>query len=342
MNDRAARVLGVRDGFGGLDPAEGLASGLRTWVDGGIECRGEVVCWAPAPADADDAPGRLFDLVAWEQFHNDVHLGSFVPVDDAYAGGPLIGVDAQRILLRQGIALAREVGRLAGELSTPIPLRCIIATTETNGKFRFYRIRPDDDWSWLFENLDHGRGFVVVIDFLPRSHDRFQSAHIAAPQRAALFDLVELLAPDVEKARGRLKDVLENASWSAFDPEDALIEALFDSVDSGLAYFDRVIAGPDEIRSHLEQLSTCPEGLTWDWYDGDTKSGKTETALRNYLRLLADQSRVVGTALIGVFAGERGLALGFLSSDKLERFIELAAAAEAEIIIYGAVEPDVD
>ncbi|PXX58051.1 hypothetical protein DFR70_11523 [Nocardia tenerifensis] len=62
MNDRAARVLGVRNGFGGLDPEQGLAPGLRTWVDGGIECRREVVCWAPAPAHADDAPGREFDL----------------------------------------------------------------------------------------------------------------------------------------------------------------------------------------------------------------------------------------------------------------------------------------
>lgn len=339
MNDPAARVLGVRGGFGGLDPEEGLASGLRTWVDDGIECRGEVVCWAPAPADADDAPGRLFDLIAWEAFHNDVHLESFVPVDGAYAGGPLIGVDAQRILLRQGIALAREVGRLAGELSTPIPLRCVIATNETNGKFRFYRIRPDDDWSWLFENFDHGRGYVVVIDFLPRPLDRFQTAHIAAAQRAALFDLVELLAPDVEKARGRLEYVLENASWSAFDPEEALIEALFDGIDSALAYFFRVIAGPDAIRSHLEQLSTCPEGLTWDWYDGNTKSCRTEADLQNYLRLLADHCRTVGTALVGVFTGKDELVLGFLPSDKLERFIELAATAKAEIIIYGTVEP---
>ncbi|MFI6996377.1 hypothetical protein [Nocardia sp. NPDC050175] len=342
MNDRAARVLGARGGFGGLDPEEGLAPGLRTWVDGGIEGRGEVVSWAPIPEDADEAPGRFFDLIAWEQFHNDVHLGSFVPVDGAYAGGPLVGVDAQLILLRQGIALAREVGRLAGELSAPIPLRCVIATNETNGKFRFHRIRPDDDWSWLFENLDRGRAYVVVIDFLPAPLDRFQSAHIAAAQRAALFDLVELLAPDVEKARGRVEYVLDNASWSAFDPEDALIEALFDSIDSALAYFDRVIAGPGTIRSHLAQLSTCPEGLKWDWYDGDTGSCKTETDLQNYLRLLADQCRTVGTALIGVFTGKDELALGFLPSDKLERFIELAALAKAEVFIYGAGEPAED
>ncbi|WP_431957318.1 DUF6630 family protein [Nocardia lijiangensis] len=337
MNDRAARLLGLRDGFGGLDPEEELASGLRTWVDGGIGCRGEVVCWAPVPAHADDAPGPFGDLTGWECFHTDFHLEDFVPVDSKYADGPIIGVDAQRTLLRQGIALAREVGRLAGELSTPIPLRCIVATNDTNGKFRFHRIRPGE--SWLLEDLDsYDRDYVVVIDFLPRRSDRFHSAHIAAAQRTALFDLVDLLAPDVEKARGRLEYALENASWSAFDPEDALIEALFDGLDSGLTYFLRVITDPDAIRERLGLLPTCPEGLTWDWYDGDIEAWKSETDLHPYLRLLADRCHAVGTALIGVFIGEDGLVLGFLPSDQRERFVELAAMAKAEIIIYGSVE----
>ncbi|MGW4742602.1 DUF6630 family protein [Nocardia xishanensis] len=340
MNDRAARLLGVRDGFGGLDPEEGLSSGLRTWVDGGIESRGEVVSWAPIPADADDAPGRFVDLYEWEHWHNDFHLEDFVSVDSTYADGPIVGVDAQRTLLRQGIALAREVGRLAGELSTPIPLRCIIAANETNGKFAFYRIRPEDNW--VLDDLDgDDRGYVVIIDFVPRSRDRFRSARIGAAQRAALIDLVELLAPDVEKARGRLAYVLENALWSAFDPEDALIEALFDGIDSALTYFLRVVADPATIRRRLELLPTCPEGLTWDWdgYDGDIGSWSSETDLQPYLRLLADRCRAVDTALIGVFTGADGLVLGFLPSDELERFIVLAATAKAEIIIYGSGEP---
>ncbi|MCP2275634.1 hypothetical protein APR09_001186 [Nocardia amikacinitolerans] len=261
-----------------------------------------------------------------------------MPVDSTYSDGPIIGVDAQRTLLRQGIALAREVGRLAGELSTPIPLRCIIATNDTNGKFRFHRIRPGE--RWLLEDLDsYDRDSAVVIDFLPKTLDRFHTGHIAAAQRAALFGLVELLAPDVEKARGRLEHVLDNASWSAFDPEDALIEASFDGIDSGLAYFIRVLADPDAIRSRLALLPTCPEGLTWDWYDGDIEAWNTERDLQIYLRSLADHCRAVGTALIGVYGGEDVLVLGFLPSDKLARFIELAATAGAEIVIYGPTEP---
>ncbi|MFE6924792.1 hypothetical protein ACFVAV_27465 [Nocardia sp. NPDC057663] len=167
MNDRAARVLGVRGGFDGLDPEGSLAAGLRTWVDGGIECRGEVVCWGPVPAHADDALGRAFDLTGWECSHTSFHLEDFVPVETTCAEGPIISVDAQRTLLRQGIALAREVGRLAEDLDTPIPLRCIIATNETNGTFRFHRIRPDE--SWLVDDLDSYVGdHVVVIDFFPR------------------------------------------------------------------------------------------------------------------------------------------------------------------------------
>ncbi|MFD4354093.1 hypothetical protein ACFWPX_16170 [Nocardia sp. NPDC058518] len=337
MNDRTAKLLSLRDGFGGLDPEEGLASGLRTWVDGGIGCRDEVVCWAPVPAHADDAPGRYFDLIGWECFHTVLHLEDFVPVDRAHAEVPIIGIDAQRTLLRQGIALAREVGRLAGELSTPIPLRCIVATNETNGTFRFHRIRPNE--GWLLDDLDsYDRGYVVAIDFLPRPLDRFHSAHIAAAQRAALLDLVSLIAPDIEKACGRLENALENTSWSVFDPEDAVIEVLVDGIDSGLVYFDRVSAGPDTIRSRLALLPTCPEGFTWDWYDGDAKFCETETDLQTYLRLLADHCRTFGTALIGVFTGRDGLVLGFLPLDKLERFVELAALAEAEIVIYGTIE----
>ncbi|MFI1237123.1 hypothetical protein [Nocardia salmonicida] len=43
--------------------------------------------------------------------------------------------------------------------------------------------------------------------------------------------------------------------------------------------------------------------------------------------------------MIGVVTGKNGLVLGFLPSDKIERFIELAASAEAEIVVYGTVEP---
>ncbi|MGW4847685.1 DUF6630 family protein [Nocardia brasiliensis] len=338
MDDRTARLLGLRAGFGGLDPEEGLAPGLRrAWVDDGIECRGEVVCWAPAPSHAEDAPGRDLDLTGWECSETCLHLEDFVPVDSRDAEVSIFGIDAQRTLLRQGIALAREVGRMAGELSAPIPLQCIVGVNETCGTFRFHRIRPDE--SWLLDDLDsYARDYGVVIDFLPRPLDRFHSARIDAAQRTALFDLVELLAPDAEKACGRLEYVLENATWSAFDPEDALTEVLFDGVDGGLAHFHRAVADPEAIRSRLALLPTCPAGLTWDWYDGDIHRCKTDADRQTYLRLLGDHCRAVGTALIGVFTGENELVLGFLPSDKLARLIDLAATAKAEIVTYGTIE----
>ncbi|MFC6012423.1 hypothetical protein [Nocardia lasii] len=168
MNDRATRLLNVRDGFGGLDPEEGLAPALRSRFENGIECRGEVVSWTPLSETADNAPGRLHDLTGWECFHTSFHLEDFVPVDKTYADGPIIGLDGQRTLLRQGIALARELGHMATALSTPIPLRCIIATNETNGTFRFHRIRPDE--SWLNDDLDrYEADHLVVIDLLSAS-----------------------------------------------------------------------------------------------------------------------------------------------------------------------------
>ncbi|MGW0252620.1 DUF6630 family protein [Nocardia goodfellowii] len=338
MDDRAARLLGLRDGFSGLDPDEGLASGLRTWVDGGIECRGEVVCWAPAPAHADDAPGLFGDLTGWECSHNDFHLEDFVPVDPQYVEMPVIGVDAQRTLLRQGIALAREVGRLAGELSAPVPLRCIVAVGDSSGTFRFHRLRPGE--SLLFEDLDsYERGGVVIVDFLPRRLGRFQTPRIGAAQRAALEGLVELLAPDVERARMRLAYVLENASWSAFDPEGALIEVLHDGIDSGLVDFLRVIADPELISGRLRRLRTCPQRLDWDWYKGDPETWNARVDLPGYLQELAHHCRGVDAALIGIYAGVDGLVLGFLPEDRLERFIELAAVAQVEVVVYGQAEP---
>ncbi|WP_405180301.1 hypothetical protein OG225_02870 [Nocardia sp. NBC_01377] len=178
----------------------------------------------------------------------------------------------------------------------------------------------------------------MVIDFLPGPADRFRTGHIAASQRAALIDLVELLAPDVEKARGRLENVLENASWSAFDPEDALIEALLDGVDGGCAYFPSVGADPEAIRGYLTLLPACPEELTRTWQDGDIEAWNTETDLRTYLRSLGDHCRAIGIALIGVFCGKDGLVPGFLPDGKLERFIALATTAELEVFVYGSVD----
>lgn len=165
-----------------------LAPGLRTWVDGGIGCRGEVVCWAPVPPSADDAPGPFFDLTGWECSHTDFHLEDFVPVDTTYAEGPLL-----------------------------------------------------------------------------------------------------------------------------------------EDLDSGLAYFVRVLADPDTIRGRLTLLPTCPEGLTWNWYDGDTEAWNAETDLP-LLAVVADHCRAVGTALIGVFIGEGGLVLAFLPSDIVEANAPVATA----------------
>lgn len=165
MNDRAAILLGLRDGFGGLEPIDALASGLRKWVERGIGYSGEVVCWNPVPTTANEAPGDIFDLTGWECSHSSFHLEDFVPVDVSHGNGqPIVGVEAQRELLRQGIVLAREIGRLVGALDSPIPVRCIIAANDTNGTFRFHRIRTDE--SWHNADLDsYGRDHMVVIDF---------------------------------------------------------------------------------------------------------------------------------------------------------------------------------
>ncbi|MFB7716075.1 hypothetical protein [Nocardia sp. NPDC056100] len=165
MNDRARELFDLRTGFAVLDPADGLAAGLRDWADRGLEVRDEVLSWKPVPFNAADAPADFGDLTGWECAHTVLHLDDFVPVTVSQEGGePLIGPDDQRELLRQGIVLAREIGRLAGELAVPQSIRCVISANDTNGTFRFHRIRSGE--SWHDADLDkYETDHVVVMDF---------------------------------------------------------------------------------------------------------------------------------------------------------------------------------
>ncbi|MFF2550588.1 hypothetical protein ACFVUS_06285 [Nocardia sp. NPDC058058] len=165
MNDRARELFDIRTGFAALDSSGGLAAGLRDWADRGLEIRGEILAWKPVPFSAADAPADFGDLTGWESAHTALHLDDFVPVTISDSDGqPRIGPDDQRELLRQGIALAFEIGRLAAELPVPQSIRCVVSANDTNGTFRFHRIRAGE--SWHDADLDsYESDHVVVLDF---------------------------------------------------------------------------------------------------------------------------------------------------------------------------------
>jgi hypothetical protein len=157
MNDAAAADLGM---FGG---AVTLTEGLREIVAAGIEVRGDVVVWPGGAVWAGSPPGRFPDLTGWECHASSFHLEDVVAVDVVVDddGAPSISYADQLVLLRHGVAFALEICRLAA--AKKLSLRCVVSTNETNGTFRFHRIRPGEEWTR--PNLDdYEQERIVVVD----------------------------------------------------------------------------------------------------------------------------------------------------------------------------------
>lgn len=167
LNDAAVRAVGVLAGLDAAAPPGGLAPGLRDELSTGISHRGDVLTWADSAGDAGGAPSFFNDLTAWECSDSSFHLEDCVPVQvELVDSVPRITDDDQRILLLHGIAFALEFGRLVYGLDRPCPVRCIVATNETNATFRFHKIRPGEYWN--HPELDEYRTeLMAVIDIEP-------------------------------------------------------------------------------------------------------------------------------------------------------------------------------
>ena len=98
-----------------------------------------------------------------------------VDIDDE--GTPHIDLNDQIRMLRRGIVLSRIVHDLAAGLPDHPPLRCITATNDTNGTFRFHQIRPGEQWH--ADDLDgYLEDMLIVIDQQPPTNP-------ARPRKAA-------------------------------------------------------------------------------------------------------------------------------------------------------------
>ncbi|MEV0202249.1 hypothetical protein [Nonomuraea sp. NPDC050691] len=168
MNDAAAELLGILDGPAAAEPPGGLAPGLREWLADGIVRRGEVVTWASEAESAEDAPGMFGELTHWEHTLMSFHLEDYVPVEVVLddEGAPWISEEDQRTLLVHGVAFALEFGKGVYALDPPTAVRLTVGANETNGTFRFNRIRPGEPWNDTdLEGYQHSK--IVMIDIEP-------------------------------------------------------------------------------------------------------------------------------------------------------------------------------
>jgi hypothetical protein len=65
------------------------------------------------------------------------------------------------------LAFSLEISRVVRSLSQPIPVRCIVATNETNGTFRFHRIRDGERWERPDLDSYSDKDMVVTVDVEP-------------------------------------------------------------------------------------------------------------------------------------------------------------------------------
>ncbi|TWJ20123.1 hypothetical protein JD76_00218 [Micromonospora endolithica] len=103
------------------------------------------------------------DLTHYECQVNSFHLEDYAPVEVALLedGQPQISDADQVTLLRLGLAVADAVRNRVRAHASRTPIRCIISANDTNGVFRFHRIRSGEQWGVL--NLDQYQWEMAVI-----------------------------------------------------------------------------------------------------------------------------------------------------------------------------------
>jgi hypothetical protein len=175
MNDEAARALDLFTGSGRAGSDVDLDGQLREMIGHGlihddgalvfaVTDRGAVRRTSGAAA----AMVRMgWDLTQYECQATSFHLDDHAPVTVTEVDGePWIDRDDRVIMLRLGLKLASEVGRLVRGLAEPASVRCIISAGSTNGTFRFHQLRGGR--SWLVENLDDYREeMMITVDMVP-------------------------------------------------------------------------------------------------------------------------------------------------------------------------------
>lgn len=184
MNDLATAAL--RFGTAPLYGGARLDAELPGIINAGLTVREDAVLFASFRETLPVKSGQVAqaikrmgwrNLTTYECQHNSFHLE-----DDTMQQGelnedgvPLISEADQVTLLHRGLLIARHVCNLARSLAEPVPVRCIISASETNGTFRFHQLRDGEDW--ISTDLDRFQlEKIVLVDSRPPTQAQPSSA----------------------------------------------------------------------------------------------------------------------------------------------------------------------
>lgn len=171
MNESAAAALQPLRLTAAL-PAADLHDELRDKLSRGVvESEGALIFAAHHTSDSPTAAITRMgwpDLTHYECQVNGFHLEDYASVEVALLedGQPQIRHADQVTLLRLGLTVADAVRSLVRAHTSRTPIRCIISVNDTNGVFRFHRIRSGERWGT--HDLDQYRlEMAVTVDQQP-------------------------------------------------------------------------------------------------------------------------------------------------------------------------------
>ncbi|MEU0155745.1 hypothetical protein [Micromonospora fulviviridis] len=171
MNESAAAALQPLRLTAALSAAD-LHDELRAKLSQGVvESEGALIFAAHHRSDSPTAAiARMGwpDLTHYECQVNSFHLEDYAPVEVAVLedGQPQINHADQVGLLRLGLSVADAVRSLVRAHTSRTAIRCIISANDTNGVFRFHRIRCGEQWG--VHDLDQYRSeMAVTVDDQP-------------------------------------------------------------------------------------------------------------------------------------------------------------------------------
>ncbi|WP_067701074.1 DUF6630 family protein [Nocardia jejuensis] len=160
-------------------------------------------------------------------------------------------------------------------------------------------------------------------------HPLVEIMALAAPDRAALTEAVELAARDPES-------YVRERHWIDLEPADEFVwEALYDQLsepsddgDTLLAIFDWK-DDADTIHSGLFYLGSCPEELDWEWFPARVSAMKGDhpgDVAQSLISEIGERSHTLGFSLLNIARGD-SYVLFFVPTAVGQHILRLADSA---------------